>query len=69
MSKLDEKLKASVKPTRAKPAPAAKPVAAPKPSAAPKPAKLPVRPRSNGVSGVDLNASTPPLFPERIWPD
>lgn len=66
MSKLDEKLTASVKPVRgkttAKPAPA-------KPTPAAKESRPPTKPRTGGSSAVDLNAATQPLFPARIWPD
>jgi hypothetical protein len=69
MSRLDEKLKASVKPTRGKivaPAKtiASKPAPAKKPGADTKPAAAPARAGSNSAP-----ANTSSLFPERIWPD
>ncbi len=81
MSKLDEKLTASVKPTGRKAAPAkptaasttpaapAKPPARPAPVAAKKGTRKAVASPTRPSSASDLNASNPPLFPARIWPD
>lgn len=74
MSRLDEKLLASIKATRGKPAVATK--AAPAKVVATKPADKPAAPQKTeqkrtpakpGSAGIPGNTST--LFPERIWPD
>jgi hypothetical protein len=70
MSKLDEKLAASVKPARGKAEPAKTPpkAAAAKPAAASKPTMKSAPPAKTG-SSADLNSPASPLFPARIWPD
>jgi hypothetical protein len=83
MSKLDEKLRASIKATRGKPAVPTKVAptrAAPAKAVAAKPAVKPAAktdsqpkvtrnqaPASSGSSAIPVSASR--LFPERIWPD
>ncbi|TCJ12238.1 hypothetical protein EZJ19_12915 [Parasulfuritortus cantonensis] len=71
MSKLDEKLAASVTPATEKASPntpAGKGGATAKRAAARPPARKPARP-AKPASSADLNAPEPPLFPARIWPD
>lgn len=63
MSKLDEKLVASVKPSRSRPA--AKPAQAAKP----KENRKPVLPQDAVPAGAGRVGSVQALFPERIWPD
>lgn len=75
MSKLDEKLAASVKPSGRKPAPA-------KTSSRPTAKKMPATPKTTPAqvaakvaAGMaeqpvsDLNSPGASLFPARIWPD
>jgi hypothetical protein len=62
MSKLEDKLNASIKPGRAP--------AADKPSAKAAPAAKPAaKPAAANAAETDLNAAAQPLHPTRIWPD
>ena len=63
MSKLDEKLLASVKPSRSKPA------AEPAPADKPKENRKSVQPQDAVPAGAGRSESVQALFPERIWPD
>ena len=63
MSKLDEKLVASVKPSRSKPA------TKPAPADKPKENRKPVRPQDAVPAGARRSESAQALFPECIWPD
>ena len=73
MSRLDDKLAASIKPARTKAAPDKH--AAPQSLAAKKAAGSTLHRPGTGRashkvdSADDLNAASPPLFPARIWPD
>lgn len=68
MSKLDQKLKASIKPKHGKAAAPAKPAAAAKPAPAPKAETKPTpAPAKAGTGKTAGNTSA--LFPERVWPD
>lgn len=72
MSKLDQKLKASIKPKHGKTAAPSKAVAAAKPAAKPAPApkaetKLTPAPAKASTGKTAVNTSA--LFPERVWPD
>lgn len=72
MSKLDEKLKASVKPARSKTTEPAKAAAtvkpASKPAAPPKAEKKPAPVPLKTVAATDPG-TTSGLFPDRVWPD
>ncbi len=72
MSKLDEKLKASIKPTRGKAATPPKAVAAAKPAAKPAPAPKAEKESISApakASTARTAGNTSALFPERVWPD
>lgn len=62
MSKLEDKLNASIKPGRAQPADKPSDRAAPA-------AKSTAKPASAKTAETDLNAAAQPLHPTRIWPD
>lgn len=80
MSKLDEKLRASIKATRGKPAiptkaapakaVATKPVTKPaaKPDAQPNAEKMPTQAPARASSATKVSKPSA-LFPERVWPD
>lgn len=75
MSKLDEKLRASIKATRGKPAiptkaVATKPVTKPaaKPDAQPKAERMPTQAPARASSATKVSKPSA-LFPERVWPD
>lgn len=72
MSKLDQKLKASIKPKHGNTAAPAKSAAAAKPAAKPAPAqtaeKKPAPAPAKASTGKTAD-NTSALFPERVWPD
>ncbi len=66
MSKLEDKLAASIKPARRKPTTAKAPPQVP---AAPAPMPVPQVRSSETPEPADLNSSVQPPHPRRIWPD
>jgi hypothetical protein len=72
MSKLDEKLKASIKPKHGKTAAPIKGIAAAKPAAKPATAMKPEKksmPAPAKASSAKPASKPSALFPERVWPD
>jgi len=72
MSKLEDKLAASIKPARRKPTTAKAPPqvpAPPAPGGAPAPMPVPQVRSSETPEPADLNSSVQPPHPRRIWPD